>query len=77
MTLTTLLAICKNNNNVKPGTYENMVLTCIPGYIFSNNQLLQVEIVFDAIVMVWSVAYGWGLSYNNLMSEKSNLPYWS
>jgi hypothetical protein len=47
--------------NVKPGTYENMVCKCIPGYTFSNNQLLQVEIAFNAVVTVWScdqVVYG-------------------
>jgi hypothetical protein len=51
--------------NVKPGTYENIVLKCIPGYTFSNNQLLQVKIAFEAVVTVWScdrVAYGCGLS---------------
>jgi len=50
---------------VKPGTYENIVLKCIPGYTFSNNQLLQVEIAFDTIVTVWScdqVVYGCSLS---------------
>ena len=40
--------------NVKPGTYENIVLKCIPGYTFSNHQLLQVEIAFDTVVTVWS-----------------------
>ena len=51
--------------NVKPGTYENIVQKFIPGYTLSNNQLLQVEIAFDAIVTVWScdqVVYGCSLS---------------
>ena len=51
--------------NVKPAIYENIVLKCIPGYTFPNNQLLQVEIAFDAVVTVWScdrVVYGCGLS---------------
>ena len=41
-------------NNIKPGIYENKVQKIIPGYTFSNNQLLQVKIAFNAIVMVWS-----------------------
>ena len=52
-------------NNIKPGIYENKVQKIIPGYTFFNNQLLQVEIAFDAIVTVWScdgVAYGCSLS---------------
>src|SRR5882762_3131345 len=51
--------------NVKPGAYENKVLKCIPGYTFSNNQLLHVEIAFKSVVTVWScdqVVYGCGLS---------------
>ena len=54
--------------NVKPGIYDNNVLKCIPGYTFSNNQLLRVEIAFDGVVTVWScdqVVYGCGLSYQN------------
>ena len=57
--------------NVKPGIYDNKVLKSIPGYTFSNNQLLRVEIAFDGAVTVWScdqVAYGCGLSYREMIS---------